>query len=110
MGVFKNFINKVSSANNKAHSIEAEKIKSILLNHSISCNKCDGMAVPTLANGSTYKCSNCENQFNNAAHNILNKFKKHYGLSKNENLGIVLSSSLRKSYPIAVEKIKSENS
>ena len=56
-----------------------ESVKEIILSESLSCNKCDALAVPIYESDNKYKCTGCSRQFSNSKHYIGSKIRRKHG-------------------------------
>ena len=57
----------VASGAKRTHDIEQARLKKLYRNHSLSCNKCGGLAEPIAGTKRNYRCA-CGHQFAGANH------------------------------------------
>lgn len=65
--------NRVSNDKEMIDKQMVEILKPLLLQESLSCNRCNSIAIPIYGTVNKYKCTGCGRQFSNTKHNIESK-------------------------------------
>lgn len=60
----------VEQHNKSVADSHVDLFATIIRNHSLSCGKCNSLAVPILDTKNIYKCNNCGRQFTQSRHSI----------------------------------------
>ena len=93
--VFKYLVAEYKKAGKSLEENAVNSVRSLLLNESLSCAKCDSLSVPIYATANKYRCVKCGRQFSGTSHYIHQRIDRKH------------SSYSQKYYRMAVEQIRS---
>jgi DNA-directed RNA polymerase subunit RPC12/RpoP len=69
----------ISSGVDSIREANKNRVKQLVLDESVSCNKCNSLAVPLYESENKYRCVGCGRQFSNSKHNLARKIRTEFG-------------------------------